>query len=167
MRLKSCQIPNVLSWRATRVRNSRASLRLGIHGIARDMYILFVSGRVITVDEPSLCENVASVLPSLEQLGSQQKVNEVDSGSRVRHLLHRNPQSSTESSTLRARSSQLVVCLACPIEPNGPPAQNAALCFGSAATCESPGCVTDGELFSIVTSHFVCVGCRCGKCDHA
>ena len=82
-------------------------LRLETHGIVQSMSILFVSGRVVTMDESSLCENISSVLPPLERLRSQKGLIESTSGSRVRHLLHRIAHTSTESSALRVRSSQI------------------------------------------------------------
>ncbi|KAG7381167.1 hypothetical protein PHYPSEUDO_006343 [Phytophthora pseudosyringae] len=86
------------------------TVRLASHGHARGMSILFTSGRITTIDETALCTMVTSVLPLPGRdrgQGGQSSTGEPASESRVRNLLHRIAQISTESTALRVQSKQM------------------------------------------------------------
>ncbi|KAE9094957.1 hypothetical protein PF010_g16893 [Phytophthora fragariae] len=69
--------------------------------------ILFSSGRIISVDEPALNAMVSAVLPKTPGDQRSSSKGEPSSEHRVRNLLHRIEQVSTESTVLRTQSKQM------------------------------------------------------------
>ncbi|KAE9324474.1 hypothetical protein PF008_g17106 [Phytophthora fragariae] len=69
--------------------------------------ILFSSGRIISVDEPALNAMVSAVLPKTPGDQRSSSKGEPPSEHRVRNLLHRIEQVSTESTVLRTQSKQM------------------------------------------------------------
>ncbi|KAE9045974.1 hypothetical protein PR001_g1831 [Phytophthora rubi] len=69
--------------------------------------ILFSSGRIISVDEPALNAMVSAVLPKTPGDQRSSSKGEPSSEHRVRNLLHRIAQVSTESTVLRTQSKQM------------------------------------------------------------
>lgn len=85
-------------------------VRLIIDANTQGILILFASGRLAAIDEAAFRTMVTSVLPLPKQSGNQncQGISsKTTSESRVRNLLHRIAQISTESTALRAQSKQM------------------------------------------------------------
>ncbi|KAF4047235.1 hypothetical protein GN244_ATG00369 [Phytophthora infestans] len=87
-------------------------MRLASHGSAGGLSILFASGRIATLDKTALHTTVASVLPLLGQkpnsrCDEQPATGESASESRVRNILHRIAQISSQSNALRTKSKQM------------------------------------------------------------
>ncbi|ETO66396.1 hypothetical protein F444_16433, partial [Phytophthora nicotianae P1976] len=84
-------------------------IRLATHGSEGGLSILFASGRITTINSTALHTMVTSVLPLSGQQQNHKcgKSSELGSESRVRNLLHRIAEISSESTNLRTKSKQM------------------------------------------------------------
>ncbi|KAG4063924.1 hypothetical protein JG687_00000075 [Phytophthora cactorum] len=85
-------------------------MRLATHGSEGGLSILFASGQFTTIDKAALHTMVTSVLPlpgQQRRRKEQSPTRESASESRVRNLLHRIAQISSESTALRTKSKQM------------------------------------------------------------
>ncbi|KAG6610132.1 uncharacterized protein IUM83_00424 [Phytophthora cinnamomi] len=82
-------------------------LRLGKHDSGQGISILFSSGRIINIDKVALSAMVSAVLPKMPQNQRSSSAGEPWGELRVRNLLHRIAEVSTESTALCSQSKQM------------------------------------------------------------